>query len=151
MKKARWSMVALAACALCWAVPASSTAKTTANKTNSKTAMKVSKKIATKAPAKAAAKTTAKTAKKTSAVRSSWPPETLSAKIVNVDTAKDLVVLQTPDRVDYDMLVTPKTHIESGGGTIALSKLSQDKNKNISVSFVPERRGDVARSIQLGG
>jgi len=145
MKKAGWMLAAVAACALCAAAPLAAAGTTTAKSQAKKTAVKES---ATKAAtAKTAAKKTATASKK----RSAWPPETLSAKIVSVDAARDVLVIQTPDQVDYDMTVNAKTRIESGGSKIALTNLAQDKNRNISVNFVPERRGDVARSIQVGG
>lgn len=80
-----------------------------------------------------------------------WPAETLSAKITMVDPAGKLVVLERSDGVSFDMIVTPSTRIRSGSRMLKLSGLASDKNKNASVHFVPERRGDVAQSIQVTG
>jgi hypothetical protein len=80
-----------------------------------------------------------------------WPPETLSGKISMVDPGEKLVVVQTPDGVSFDMVVTGTTRIKSGDRTVPLNDLQQDVNKTVSVRFTPERRGDVARSIEIGG
>jgi hypothetical protein len=68
-----------------------------------------------------------------------WPSETLSGKITVVDPVQKVVVVQTPDGVPYDIDITANTD------------LARDINKQVSVEFVPERRGDVARSIRIGG
>jgi hypothetical protein len=87
----------------------------------------------------------------TVAMRSAWPPETLSGKIAMVDPNRKLAVVETPDGVTYDMVVTAKTRIKSGAQAVALKDLTLDLNKTVSVKFTPERRGDVARSIQITG
>jgi len=86
-----------------------------------------------------------------SATRNAWPAETLSGKITMVDPAQNLVVVQTPDGVPFDMVLTPRTLIDSGNQRVTMKDLSGDINQNVSVRFVPERRGDVARSIEIGG
>jgi hypothetical protein len=85
------------------------------------------------------------------AVRSAWPAETLSGKITMVDPVKNLVVVETADGVPFDMVLTPRTRIESGQQRVTIQDLSGDVNRNVSVRFVPERRGDVARSMEIGG
>ena len=80
-----------------------------------------------------------------------WAPETLSGTIMMVDPAQHLLVIKTPDGVPYDMVVTPRTMIESGSQSVKLRDLSSDVNQNVSVRFRPEGRGDIARSIQLNG
>jgi hypothetical protein len=90
-------------------------------------------------------------ANKTAALRSVWPPETLSGTITMVDPAIKTVVIQTSDGIPFDMVVTGNTRIESGDRAITLQDLRQDMNKGVSVRFVPERRGDVARTIRLNG
>jgi len=95
------------------------------------------------------AKTQRTSAKET--LRRAWPRETISGKIVIVDPARNLAVVKGPDGVPFDMIVTHATRIKSGDQTLKLSDLSSDTNKSVSVEFVPERRGDIARSIQLNG
>jgi hypothetical protein len=96
----------------------------------------------------AIAKTTAKTPAE---VRNVWPPETISGTIASVDPDTKLVIIETQDGVPFDMILTPATRIQSGGQRLKRSDLSQDINKNVSIRFVPERRGDVAQSIRIIG
>lgn len=122
--KTNLSFLAAAACALLLALPLSAANATAANTHNNmKPAME----------------------------RAAWPPETLSGKIMMVDPAQNLVVVQTSDGTPFDMVVTPRTRIESGDQRVSLSTLSGDTNQSVSVHFIPESRGDVARSISLGG
>lgn len=92
-----------------------------------------------------------KNAKPAAAIRSAWRQETLSGKITMVDPDQKLIIVAAPDGVTFDMVVTAKTRIQSGGQTITLKDLTRDTDKTVSVKFTPERRGDVARSIQISG
>lgn len=80
-----------------------------------------------------------------------WPRETVAGKIMMVDPDQKLLIVRTPDGVPFDMVVTARTRIRSGNQALTLNDLSQDVNKSISVTFRPEGRGDVARSIQING
>jgi hypothetical protein len=91
-----------------------------------------------------------KNAIKTQAMRAAWPPETLSGKIAMVDPSQRLLVI-TNDGVPFDLVITPRTHIRSGDRTLSLKDLKQYQNGNVSLKFVPERRGDVAESIHVNG
>lgn len=88
---------------------------------------------------------------KTAAERTAWPPETLTGQIMMVVPAKNLVIVKGPDGVPFDLRVTPATHIESGDHKIALKDLNQDAQKSVSVRYVPERAGDIARTIKVTG
>jgi hypothetical protein len=68
-----------------------------------------------------------------------------------VEPTEKLVVVKAPDGVLFDMVVTAKTVIESGDHTIGLQELSRDVNKSVSVEFIPERRGDVAKWMHMPG
>ncbi len=68
-----------------------------------------------------------------------------------VDPAHKMVVVQSSDGVPYDLDVTAHTRIRSGDRSIDWSGLSGNVNKSVSVKFVPERKGDVATSIRIGG
>jgi len=94
---------------------------------------------------------TEKVTAKDPTVRSMWPPETLSGKITMVDPAKNLVVVTGPHGVPFDMRVTTATRIRSGDKNLTLQDLNQDQQKAVSIRFVPERSGDIARSIQVTG
>jgi hypothetical protein len=82
-------------------------------------------------------------------VRSVWPAETLSGSIVRYIPAKDLLIVKGPDGVPFDMVVNRATRVETGNQRVMLNQLSQKNGVNVSVRFVPERSGDVARTIQL--
>jgi len=96
-------------------------------------------------PSAKPAETAAKTAP---APRSVWPPETVTGKIVSVDPAQNLLIVQA-DGVPFDMVVRPSTRIESGNEKLTLEQLESDANKTVAVHFVPERSGDIARTIDL--
>jgi len=85
------------------------------------------------------------------ALRSAWPPENLSGTMVMANPKADFVVVKGPDGVPFDMTITPKTHIWSGDRKVSLENLEHYLNKQVSVRFVPERRGDVAESIRITG
>ncbi len=133
MKNAFALTLAGAACALLLVIPVAGASKTPAKTTAAKTM-----------PAK-------KAAVKSASVRSMWPPETLTGKIAMVDANQNLVVVKGPDGVPFDMVVSRRTRIKSGTQAVNLKNLSQYRNKSASIQFVPERRGDVARSIRVTG
>jgi len=62
-----------------------------------------------------------------------------------------MLVVEGPGGVPFDLVVTPATRIRSGERSLALKDLSSDTQSPVSVRFVPERRGDVARTIQVTG
>ena len=70
---------------------------------------------------------------------------------MTVDSDKNLVVVQTSDGVPFDMVVNAKTLIKSGARGLTLNDLTRDMNKTVSITFTPERRGDVAKSVQISG
>ena len=84
-------------------------------------------------------------------LRSAWPPENLSGALSMVDRKADLVVIKGADGVPFDMTITPSTHIWSGNRKVSLGDLEQYRNKQVSVRYVPELRGDVAESIRITG
>ena len=66
-----------------------------------------------------------------------------------VDPARKLVVVQDLSGVPFDMVVSRSTRIKSASGTVKLSDLNSDLNRNSSIRFVPERHGDVAKTINV--
>jgi hypothetical protein len=80
-----------------------------------------------------------------------WPAETLSGKIAMVDPAEKLVVVQDASGVPFDIVITPRTHIQCGDRALYFEDLTGYRNKSVSIKFVPERRGDVAESVRIGG
>ncbi|MGA3242114.1 MAG: hypothetical protein ABSG03_38160 [Bryobacteraceae bacterium] len=98
----------------------------------------------------AASTTTAKAAKTAPQAPRAMPrPETLSGKITMVDPARKLVVVQDSSGVPFDMVVSQSTRIKSASGPINWNDLNSDLNRNASIQFVPERRGDVAQTINV--
>src|SRR5690348_13698844 len=75
------------------------------------------------------------------------PPETISGKITMVVPDRKLMVVVSPDGVPYDVVVNGATRIKSGSRSVTLQGLEQYQNKNVTIKFIPERRGDVAESI----
>lgn len=94
---------------------------------------------------------TSQKAAKNAASQNAWRPETLTGKIVSVDPGANLVVVKTPGGVPFDFDITKHTRIDASSHAVTLKDLMMDLNKQVSVSFVPERRGDVAKSIQING
>ncbi|HUA20099.1 MAG TPA: hypothetical protein VMB25_15225 [Bryobacteraceae bacterium] len=126
MKLSLCNVLGVAACALLLVSAAPASAKSAGN--------------AAKSPAAAA-----------KGAREAWPAETLSGKIMAVDPAQDLLIVKGADGVPFDMDVRASTRIRSGNQKLTLKALSSDLKKNVSVHFVPERSGDIARTIQLNG
>ena len=79
------------------------------------------------------------------------PPETLTGKIVMVDPASRLVIVKDSQGTTFDMVVTKTTQLRSADRPLRLKDLAADTNKTVSVRFVPERSGDIARSIKISG
>ena len=126
MTNVKCSRLAITACALLLAIPLIA-ADGPANMTNSNIAAAADRRTA------------------------AWKPETLSGTIAKVDPDQKLVVVQASDGVPFDMVLTAKTSIKSDDGAITVKDLTQDMNKTVTVTFTPERRGDVATSIQVNG
>jgi hypothetical protein len=95
----------------------------------------------------AAAVKASKTAQQTD--NQMWPAETLSGKITMVDPARRLVVVQDSSGVPFDMVVGRSTHIKSANGMLSLNALKTDLNRSVTIKFVPESRGDVAKAINV--
>ena len=85
----------------------------------------------------------------TKAMRHAWAPETVSGRIIMVDAAAKLVVVKDPNGVPFDMVVTPSTRIQAGNHRLDLQDLALQTHQDVSVRFIPERGGDVARAIRI--
>ncbi len=97
-----------------------------------------------------AATNTAKTVKISQQnTRGMWAPETLSGKITMVDPARSLVIVQDSNGVPFDIMVNRSTRIQSANGSLNLDTLNSDVNHNASITFIPERRGDIAKTINV--
>ena len=100
---------------------------------------------------KSAAGTQKTTATSARTASNAWPAESLSGTIVTVDPAKRLVIVKDAGGVPFDMVVSRSTHIISGNRQLRLGDLTPGANRKASVTFVPERGGDVALSIRVNG
>lgn len=107
--------------------------------------------IPASAAEKAASKVQKTPARETSKAPNAWSPVTVTGKILDVYPAQHLVIVEGQDNVPFDVRVTPSTRIEAGAHRLTLNNLSSDTNKNASVRILPERSGDIARSIRLNG
>lgn len=77
-----------------------------------------------------------------------WPAETLKGTVSMVDPKMDLVVVRDSSGVPFDFKIARSTRIDQGAKREELSQLTP--KESVSVHFVPEAKGDVARMIQIG-
>jgi hypothetical protein len=77
------------------------------------------------------------------------PAEMLNGKIVMVDPKSSLVVIRNSQGTTFDLVVTKATRLQSAEKTVQLKDLNTDINRSVSVTFIPERSRDIARSIKL--
>lgn len=89
-------------------------------------------------------------AHKPATVPGAWPAETISGKITMVKPDQKLLVVVSHDGTPYDIVVSRGTRIKSGNQSVTLKVLEQYQDKNVTIKFLPERRGDVAESIRIG-
>lgn len=104
------------------------------------------------APAIFAASTTtpaaaSKTASDHKAAEMRWAPQDLKGTISMVDPKMNLVVVRDSSGVPFDIKVMPSTKIDAGSTKEELSQLTPQES--VAVHFVPEARGDIARTIQV--
>ena len=94
----------------------------------------------------ALAATTPKTAAR-HATPMRWQAQQLKGTISMVDPQQDLLVVRDPSGTPFDLQIQRSTRITEGQSQVKLSQLS--KNEPVSVRFIPEARGDVARRIEV--
>ena len=99
---------------------------------------------ATKTTSGAAASTAAK--HETTVQR--WAAQNLNGTISMVDPKMNLVVVRDSSGVPFDIKVAPNTRIDAGTTREQLSQLTPQQS--VSVHYIPESRGDIARTIQVG-
>jgi hypothetical protein len=78
-----------------------------------------------------------------------WPAENLTGTIDMVIPAQHLVVVKDSTGTTFDFVVNHKTHILDGSQSVDLAQLSSKMNDQVKVHFIPESKGDMARTIQL--
>jgi len=80
-----------------------------------------------------------------------WSPVTFSGTISMVDPAERLVVVRDSTGVPFDVVVTHATRIRSGDQKLTLPELAAQTDKAVSVTLIPEKRGDMGKMIQVRG
>jgi len=89
-------------------------------------------------------------AKKEAAVAGALgPAETLSGSIMMVDAEKKILIVKSDAGVPYNFVITPATRITAEKQRLKLADLSSRVNERVSVRFVPTRRGNIARSVEV--
>lgn len=76
-----------------------------------------------------------------------WAAQNLTGTISMVDPKMELVVVRDSSGVPFDLKVARSTRIDSGAKQVELSQLAP--KEKVSVHYVPEPRGDIARTIQV--
>lgn len=81
----------------------------------------------------------------------SYRPETLSGTISMVEPGTKSVFVMGSGEVSYKFLVTPKTKIQIDGTKGTIEDLAGQAQKQVSVTFVARRNGNMAQSISVSG
>jgi hypothetical protein len=76
-----------------------------------------------------------------------WAAQNLKGTISMVDPKQNLVVVRDSSGVLFDLTVGRSTRIDMGAKREELAQLTP--KESVSVHYVPEARGDVARTIQV--
>jgi len=66
-----------------------------------------------------------------------------------VKPGKNRVFVNDPGGFTFDFVVTPATRITAGGQRLKIADLASKANQQVTVRYIPERKGDIASSIQL--
>jgi hypothetical protein len=91
------------------------------------------------------------TAEKAAAPEALGPRETVSGTISMVVPEKKLLVVTTAKGVPLNFVVGPETRIRAGEQRLKLTDLPGRVNQKVSVTFVPTRRGNLARTVEVSG
>lgn len=77
-----------------------------------------------------------------------WPAENLKGTVSMVDPNMDLIVVRDSSGVPFDFKIAQTTRIDAGQQREHLSQLAPQQS--VTVRFVPESKGDIARTIEVG-
>lgn len=77
-----------------------------------------------------------------------WASQNLNGTVSMVDPKMDLVVVRDSSGVPFDITVSRNTRIDQGTTREQLAQLTP--KESVSVHYVPEARGDIARTIDIG-
>lgn len=87
--------------------------------------------------------------KETTATGVLGPAETLSGSIMMVESEKKLLIVKSASGVPYSFVITPATRITAQNQRLKLADLASRQDQRVTVRFVPTRRGNIARSIEI--
>jgi hypothetical protein len=76
-----------------------------------------------------------------------WAAQNLTGTISMVDSKMGLVVVRDSSGVPFDFKIAKSTRIDAGAKHKELSQLTPQES--VSVHYVPEASGDIARSIEV--
>lgn len=77
------------------------------------------------------------------------PAETLTGSIMMVDSEKKILVVKSAAGVPYNFMITSATRITAQNQRLKFADLASRQDQRVTVRFVPTRRGNVARSIEI--
>jgi len=77
------------------------------------------------------------------------PAETLSGSIMMADAEKKILIVKSTAGVPYNFVITPATRITEANQRLKLADLSARVDRQVTVRFLPTRRGNIARSVQV--
>lgn len=97
---------------------------------------------------------TATAQEKTTPAEKNWNAyraETMSGTISMVEPGTKSVFVKGSGDVSYKFLVTEKTKIEIEGSKASIEELGNQSNKQVTITFVARRNGNIAQSISVSG
>ncbi|MGB9605892.1 MAG: hypothetical protein ACPL88_08450 [Bryobacteraceae bacterium] len=77
------------------------------------------------------------------------PVETLSGAIMMVEVDKRILIVKGAAGVPYSFVITPATKITAEKQRLKLADLASRVDQRVTVRFVPTRKGNIARSVEL--
>lgn len=77
------------------------------------------------------------------------PAQTLSGTIMMVDASKKILVVKGSGGVPYNFVLSPSTRITAGKERLKIADLASRTDKQVTVRFLPTRRGNLARSVEV--
>jgi len=77
------------------------------------------------------------------------PAETLSGSIMMADADKKILIVKSAAGIPYSFVLTSATRITEGNQRLKIADLTARVNQQVNVRFLPTRRGNLARSVQI--
>ncbi len=77
------------------------------------------------------------------------PAETLAGTIAMVEAEKKILIVRSAAGIPYNFIITPTTRITAQKQRLKFSDLASRQDQRVTVRFVPTRRGNIARSVEI--